>query len=56
MLAIYTFNCMITLFALFVPICYNLMTLELIKERNLVLGLTQENSMESLYNISIFIY
>jgi len=28
-------------------ICYNSVILELIKERNLVLGLTQENSIEN---------
>ena len=36
--------------------CYDSIILGLIKERNLVLKLTQENSIESLYNVSTFIY
>jgi len=35
--------------------CYNSMTLKLIKERNLVLGLTQENLMEFLVQC-IYLY
>jgi len=35
--------------------CYDLMILELIKERNLVLELTQENLMESLVQY-IYLY
>jgi len=35
--------------------CYDLMILGLIKEKNLVLGLTQENLMESLVQY-IYIY
>ena len=35
--------------------CYNSMTLELIKERNLILGLIQENSMKFLVQC-IYLY
>ena len=37
-------------------LCYNSVTLGLIKERNLILRLIQENSIRSLYKIVYLIY